>query len=715
MSASEPQVIAAASANRLAEVIEAQRELLARATNPEDTLAYAAELACRITACESAAIFTQDGDWFVRRAVSGKEAAGDARLPAASSLVGLCFRTAEVKLCEDTHTDPRVDREMSRRLGIRSSVVAPLLSSRGVEGVLRAGSPRPAAFSAADVQLMQVVGGMIGAALELAAVIQRAQQQTDEIWSALEEASRSEQTHRLLFDENPTPMFIYDPKTIRIVRANSAALALYGYGAEEFVGLDATRLVPPEDLAKVEAAIQAAAEGTHRGRWRHRRRDGGELLVHVVSRAFELDGRTTRLIIVNDETERRHAEHKLRESEERYQDTVRLAPIGIAHVDPAGRFADVNSQICDLLGYSREELIGTTVKDLSHPEDRDLTLGERARMYAGEIPAFRQSKRYLRKDGETVWVSLTVALKRDVAGTPLYDIAVFEDITERMRAEERLAATQNQLMQADKMASVGQLAAGVAHEINNPIGYVYSNLGTLGKYLEDLLSMLDAYAEAEKTLPADDPALARVRDRRRQLDLEFLREDLTALMKESREGITRVKKIVQDLKDFSHADARDDWQTADLRKGLESTLNIAHNELKYKCTVVKELSELPEIECLPSQLNQVFLNLLVNAAHAIKDKGTVGVRTAMRGEQICVEISDTGCGIPRENLKRIFDPFFTTKPIGKGTGLGLSLSYGIVKKHGGRIEVESEPGRGTTFRVLLPRHRPVPPAAERAR
>jgi signal transduction histidine kinase len=172
-------------------------------------------------------------------------------------------------------------------------------------------------------------------------------------------------------------------------------------------------------------------------------------------------------------------------------------------------------------------------------------------------------------------------------------------------------------------------------------------------------------------------------------------------MNESRDGLSRVRKIVQDLKDFSRV-GQAEWQWADLHAGLDSTLNIVWNELKYKCKVNKEYGELPEVYCLPSQLNQVFMNLFVNAAQAIENHGEVTIRTGRAGEEAWVEVADTGKGIPRENLNRIFEPFFTTKPVGQGTGLGLSLSYSIVLKHKGRIEVASQVGKGTTFRVILP-------------
>lgn len=285
-------------------------------------------------------------------------------------------------------------------------------------------------------------------------------------------------------------------------------------------------------------------------------------------------------------------------------------------------------------------------------------------------------------------------------------IAMLSKMNDEIRSvNKRLEDAQNQLLQSEKMASIGQLAAGVAHEINNPVGYINSNLGTLRKYLQDLFTMLDAYEQAEPLLDVRPETVRNIRELKNKLDLAFLKEDVFALMDESQEGIARVKKIVQDLKDFSHVDEAE-WQWSDLHKGLDSTLNIVWNEIKYKAEVVKEYGNLPEVECLTSQLNQVFMNLLVNAAHAIEERGTITLRTGVEGGEVWVEVADTGKGIPPENLNRIFDPFFTTKPVGKGTGLGLSLSYSIVQKHHGRINVSSEVGKGTTFRVYLPVSQP---------
>ena len=268
---------------------------------------------------------------------------------------------------------------------------------------------------------------------------------------------------------------------------------------------------------------------------------------------------------------------------------------------------------------------------------------------------------------------------------------------------KQLEAVQNQLLQSEKMASIGQLAAGVAHEINNPIGFVNSNLGSLEGYVNNFIELLDEFAVALPLVP-DESVRKHIEKRARELDVDFLKEDLFSLLQESKDGITRVKKIVQDLKDFSRVDESQDWAYADLHGGLDSTLNIVRNELKYKAEVIRDYGELPEVECLASQLNQVFMNMLVNAGHAIETSGTIWMRTGRQDKWVWVEFEDTGKGIAAEHLSRIFDPFFTTKPIGTGTGLGLSLSYGIVQKHQGRIDVESRPGVGTRFRIWLPIH-----------
>lgn len=272
-----------------------------------------------------------------------------------------------------------------------------------------------------------------------------------------------------------------------------------------------------------------------------------------------------------------------------------------------------------------------------------------------------------------------------------------DDRTELKILLSKVEEAQQQLLQSEKMSAIGQLAAGVAHEINNPVGFVSSNLGSLKTYVNSLLGVVAAY---EAVNAGGDRAMLEAV--LKQADLEFLREDLPSLLDESQEGLSRVTKIVQNLKDFSRVDEAE-LQFADLNKCLESTLNVVWHELKYKAEIVREFGDIPEVECIPAQINQVFMNLLVNAAQAMDEMGKITLRSGVEPGFVWFEVADNGKGIPEDVLKRIFEPFFTTKPVGKGTGLGLSISYDImVKKHGGRIEVTSKVGDGTCFKLWFP-------------
>jgi two-component system NtrC family sensor kinase len=305
-------------------------------------------------------------------------------------------------------------------------------------------------------------------------------------------------------------------------------------------------------------------------------------------------------------------------------------------------------------------------------------------------------------------------LQEDIRRRELAERELLDRNAQLHSLNAQLSSAQEHLVQSEKLASIGQLAAGVAHEINNPIGYIFSNFGTLEKYLDDLFQMLEAYEKAESSC---NDALTRValETLRTGIELDFLKDDIPTLMRESRDGIIRVRKIVQDLKDFSRVDSHPDWQFANLNLGIDSTLNVVNNEVKYKADIVKDYGDLPQVQCIQSQINQVVMNLVVNAAHAMDGaRGIISIRTGVEGDFVWFEVADTGSGIPKDVLPRIFDPFYTTKPVGKGTGLGLSLSYGLVKKHHGTISVQSEIGKGSTFRVTLPVIQPDTPAAHGA-
>lgn len=323
--------------------------------------------------------------------------------------------------------------------------------------------------------------------------------------------------------------------------------------------------------------------------------------------------------------------------------------------------------------------------------------------FVSEIESYMQGTRekldvneentYLKAYGD----KLAVRLENKVRELTDINVNLEQHVEEKIK---ELNKAQDMLLQSEKMASIGQLAAGVAHEINNPIGFVGSNLSTLSKNITDILRLINACDEYESYFPQNaKDALNKIKE---EIDLDYLKDDIHDIINESLHGIGRVKKIVQDLKDFSHVDSAE-WTWVNIHDCIDSTLNIASNEIKYKAEIIKEYAELPEIECIASQINQVILNLLVNAAHAIKNRGTITIKTSiLDADSIRIDISDTGHGIEEEHVKRIFEPFFTTKPVGKGTGLGLSLAYGIITKHKGKIRLVSEMGKGTTFMITLP-------------
>lgn len=289
-------------------------------------------------------------------------------------------------------------------------------------------------------------------------------------------------------------------------------------------------------------------------------------------------------------------------------------------------------------------------------------------------------------------------------------IQLTEMYEELEASKEELEKANMQIIHQEKMASIGQLAAGVAHEINNPMGFIISNISQMKKYAAKLFSYMEAHEKAIEEISKLDLShesfemlrsqLEEVEAIKNKLDIDFLREDVGALIDDTLEGTNRVKVIVQELRTFSRNDVQKSM--ADLNVGIDSVINIIWNELKYKVNLVKDYGDIPMTYCNIGQLNQVFMNILLNAAHAIEENGEIGIKTRCEENQIIMEISDTGHGIPPEIINKIFDPFFTTKEIGKGTGLGLSISYEIVKSYGGNVVVESRVGAGTKFVISIP-------------
>lgn len=331
------------------------------------------------------------------------------------------------------------------------------------------------------------------------------------------------------------------------------------------------------------------------------------------------------------------------------------------------------------------------------------------------------------KEDQTRYFHFTanVAL-RDKDGQPAAVIEIARDITDRKTAEiikaayvqveqanRELKEMQSQLVQNEKLASIGQFAAGVAHEMNTPVGFVACNFETLDGYMKKICALMAAYDELVKQAEAADTAarletVHRIKELKEKMRLDFILKDLKGLFDDSREGLDRVTKIIQNLRDFSRVDQAGDFSEYDINEGIKATLTVARNEIKYDADLKTEFGDIPHVFCNPGQINQVILNIVVNAAQAIKSqqrqtKGLITIRTYQADADIVCQIEDDGPGIPPENLRKVFDPFFTTKPAGKGTGLGLSVSHDIiVNKHKGQLSVESEVNQGTLFTIRVP-------------
>jgi len=373
----------------------------------------------------------------------------------------------------------------------------------------------------------------------------------------------------------------------------------------------------------------------------------------------------------------------------------------IVSVDRDSRIVEFNTTAQETFGYGKEEVLG---------KHSDMLYADPAE--AGEIrKAVRNTGRFIgeiankRKDGEVFPSFLSVSVLRDTEGELLGIMGVSQDITERRNLEDELS-------HAQKLEAVGQLAAGIAHEINTPAQFVGDSVHFLKEASEDQRELIVRYRRAVDALGREaghEELLGEIREAEETADLEYLEEHVPGSFERCIDGLSRISSIVGAMKEFAHPD-QGEKSPADLNQALQATLTIARNEYKYVADVETELGELPPVSCYVGDLNQVFLNLLVNAAHAIGDvvgetgaRGVIRVRTTHDDDTVCIEIEDTGCGIPAAVRHRIFDPFFTTKEVGKGSGQGLAIAHSIVvDKHNGSLTCESEEGKGTTFIIRLP-------------
>ena len=428
--------------------------------------------------------------------------------------------------------------------------------------------------------------------------------------------------------------------------------------------------------------------------------DRNEVASCVSWTAESVSGRVAELQQKHDELSRVH--RLVATGKQEWEGTVDCVDDMLFLADPHRRIRRCNRTFREFVGRTYAEILGQPFDRLLSEAgvDVELSFGKPVECFHERTGKWFVLRHYPFEEVSGSGTRGTIVTIHD--STDLKKAA--EELTRKnLRLNEALAAlkhSQAKVLHQEKMASIGQLAAGVAHEINNPIGFIHSNLSTLGKYLSRLAGFL-AVQSGCIAAGAPPDRVESVRQEQARLKIDYIVKDLEDLVRESLEGAERVRSIVADLKSFSRVD-ESDYKQADLNECLRSTINIAWNEIKYKAALKKELGEIPPTRCYPQQMNQVFMNLLVNAAHAIEGQGTITVRSWEEGGYIGVSVADTGQGIPEANLSRIFEPFFTTKEVGKGTGLGLSITYDIVKKHNGEITVQSEPGKGSVFTVRIP-------------
>ena len=419
--------------------------------------------------------------------------------------------------------------------------------------------------------------------------------------------------------------------------------------------------------------------------------------------------------LIQHASSKRRAEDATRQTELKFRALFESIAEGVFRSSPSGEFLLINPALARMLGYSTAEDLMRSVKDIRRQlyvdPTRRLEL-ERLMNEKGSVKGFESE--LCRRDGSTFWARENVRAIKDERGNVVCYEGIIEDISDRKKGERERALMEIQLQQALKLEAVGQLAAGIAHEINTPTQYVGDNTRFLQDAFADLSKILECcgqLVEARRAGKPDTSLFAELETKIREADLAYLNREIPRAVSQSLEGVARVAKIVRAMKEFSHPGG-DEKQSVDLNHAIESTITVCRNEWKYVAEMVTDLEpDLPMVPCLPDEFNQVILNLIINAAHAIGDvigstentKGTITIRTRSEGNWVEIRVSDTGTGIPLEARPKIFTPFFTTKEIGKGTGQGLAISRAvIVGKHGGTIDFETAVGRGTTFIIRLP-------------
>ena len=564
-----------------------------------------------------------------------------------------------------------------------------------------------------DFLLKPVSPEVLSDSVSKAWALLKTQRQNRELLIELDRTNRELRENRAQTDamvENaPDPILSID-RHGRIATLNTAALQLFGIDREQKVELNFNDLVRSplmeELLVQVDQGTSSALEGSGK------KRGGAELRLEISARGIDHKDMQLITVIVRDVTERALREMELR----RLSKAVEQVDDTIVITDLDGKIVYANPAFETCTGYQLKDALGQNPRFLqSGQHDRNFYDLLWKTILSGKTWSGQFINR--KKDGTLFNADATISPVLDESGNVTNFVCVTRDVTHQRELEA-------QLNQAQKLESIGQLAAGIAHEINTPIQYVGDNVNFLEEAIEGLFGLLNRSFDLLNTLPGEPVPLGAVEELRQaaeEADLEYMKEEIPTALAQSKEGVRRVSEIVRGMKEFSHPGS-DEVTPTDLNRAIRSTATVARNEWKYAAELETELDEeLALVPCLPGELNQVILNLIINAAHAIQEKlgespdpkGTIKISTHGDGNAAEIRISDTGCGVPDNLQTRIFDPFFTTKEVGKGTGQGLSIAHSmIVKKLGGTLTCESVPGEGATFIIRLPMEAKAPQPEE---
>ena len=639
----------------------------------------------------------------------------DPEVPGGQGLVGQACREARFTFSNDLQSDPRMLPWLAlvETWGIRGSAAFPLIVRGQVRGALAIYATEAGAFDSEVVDLLDRVTEDISLAIERLEQGRR--------WSEVEGRLRaSERLFSATLDTLSAAMAILDERG-RILAVNAAWLDFQDNGnplvqgrspGEDYRAVCSPFLVQEGALSSFVLGVLEVIEGV-------RERFTGEYpgvgtgaprwYAATVQR-FSFEGLNRTVVAHREVTDRKLVEDRLRHSELLFRMITENAQDLVALLDGEGRRRYTGPSHLALLGYTMEDLLAQKPLEIISEPDRE-RMGRIIRMIVeGRLDAAITEYHLVRKDGTQIPVEARITAIRGTMDGATSILVVARDISERQAAEQARRRMEAELSQAQKLESIGQLAAGIAHEINTPTQYIGDNLHFIADGLRGLEAVFDLLLSLDPGATGEVPLLQALRERVVAAELAYLREELPKATEQSLEGVARVSKIVNAMKEFSHPESEEKVM-ADLNRAIESTVAITRNEWKYVADLELDLDPgLQAVPCHPGGINQVVLNLVVNAAHAIGEvvgrsggKGRITVRTRADGPWAVIQVEDTGPGIPEAIQTRIFDPFFTTKGVGKGSGQGLAIARSVVvDKHGGSLGFDTQPGQGTLFTVRLP-------------